>query len=48
VSERRAAALAAALAARKTCPRCRVNRGYVPSRRIGVCNTCAAEQQIAA
>jgi hypothetical protein len=41
VSERRAAALAAALAARMTCPGCGVNRGYVPSARTGVCNDCA-------
>jgi hypothetical protein len=48
MSARRAAALAAALAARQTCPRCRVNRGYVPSTRLGVCNTCADELDIAA
>lgn len=38
----RAAALEAALAARMTCPRCGVNRGYVPSARLGECNVCAA------
>jgi hypothetical protein len=38
----RAAALAAALAARMTCPACGVNRGYVPSARLGCCNDCAA------
>jgi ribosomal protein L37AE/L43A len=38
----RAAALEAALAARMTCPACGVNRGYVPSARIGKCNVCAA------
>jgi hypothetical protein len=43
VSEARAAALDAALAARMTCPRCGVNRGYVPSARLGACNDCAAE-----
>jgi hypothetical protein len=43
MSPRRAAALEAALAARQTCPRCGVNRGYVPSRRLGTCNPCAAE-----
>lgn len=43
MSPRRAASLAAALAARMTCPRCGVNRGYVPSRRAGTCNECAAE-----
>jgi hypothetical protein len=42
VSEARAGALAAALAARMTCPRCGVNRGYVPSARLGMCNDCAA------
>ena len=48
VTERRAAALAAALAARMTCPRCGVNRGYVPSARLGACNQCAAEPGFAA
>lgn len=43
MTARRAAALQAALAARMTCPRCGVNRGYVPSRRTGTCNVCAAE-----
>ena len=38
----RAAALEAALAARKTCKACGVNRGYVPSARLGCCNDCAA------
>jgi hypothetical protein len=38
----RAAALEAALAARMTCPACGVNRGYVPSARLGKCNVCAA------
>jgi hypothetical protein len=42
MTARRAASLEAALAARKTCPRCGVNRGYVPSRRAGMCNECAA------
>jgi ribosomal protein S14 len=42
VSERHAAAAAAALAARMTCRACGVNRGYVPSRRLGMCNVCAA------
>jgi len=40
MSDRRAAALAAALSARMTCPQCGVNRGYVPSARIGACNDC--------
>jgi hypothetical protein len=38
----RATALAAALAARKTCKACGIDRGYVPSRRLGQCNDCAA------
>jgi hypothetical protein len=38
---RRADALAAALAARMTCPDCGLNRGYVPSARLGKCNDCA-------
>jgi len=42
VSERRAAALAAALAARRTCPSCGIDRGYVPSARLGKCNVCTA------
>jgi hypothetical protein len=49
MTERRAAALAAALATRKTCSRCGINRGYVPSRRLGgVCNPCADELGLAA
>jgi hypothetical protein len=42
MSDRRAAALAAALAARRTCPSCGIDRGYVPSARLGKCNVCAA------
>ena len=42
MSERRTAALAAALASRMTCPRCGINRGYVPSARLGMCNICVA------
>jgi hypothetical protein len=41
VSERRAAALRAAMAARRTCPGCGTDRGYVPSARLGECNVCA-------
>ncbi len=44
----RARALKRALDARMTCPRCHLNRGYVPSQRLGVCNVCAAELGIAA
>lgn len=47
MTERRAAALAAALAARMTCPCCGVNRGYVPSARLGCCNECAARTSAA-
>lgn len=48
MSARRARALRRALDARMTCPRCGINRGYVPSRRLGVCNDCAADLGIAA
>lgn len=48
VTERRAAALAAALAARMTCPKCGINRGYVPSARLGACNQCVAAPGFAA
>jgi hypothetical protein len=48
MTERPAAALAAALAARMTCPKCGINRGYVPSARLGACNQCAAEPGFAA
>ena len=34
-------ALAKALAARRTCPRCRRDVGYVLPQRIGACLTCA-------
>jgi hypothetical protein len=46
MTNRRASALAAALAARRTCRDCGVDRGYVPSARLGKCNVCAgvAEQ----
>jgi len=42
MTSQQAAALEAALAARMTCPACGVNRGYVPSVRLGKCNVCAA------
>lgn len=35
------AALVKALAARRTCPCCHIDRGYVLPTRIGVCNECA-------
>jgi hypothetical protein len=31
-----------------TCPQCGINRGYVPSRRLGACNDCAGQPGIAA
>jgi hypothetical protein len=34
-------ALAAAMTARRTCPTCRVDRGYVISVRLGACVPCA-------
>jgi hypothetical protein len=48
MSERRAVSLAAALAARRRCPNCHIDRGYVPSVRLGVCNVCADELDLAA
>jgi hypothetical protein len=35
------AALAKALAARRRCPECGIDAGYVLSRRLGTCNPCA-------
>ncbi|HEX9352673.1 MAG TPA: RRQRL motif-containing zinc-binding protein [Streptosporangiaceae bacterium] len=35
------AALRRALAARRTCPVCGYDRGYIPSARLGCCNDCA-------
>ncbi|MYW06700.1 RRQRL motif-containing zinc-binding protein, partial [Streptomyces sp. SID3343] len=34
-------ALAAAMRARRTCPDCRIDRGYVISVRLGACAPCA-------
>jgi hypothetical protein len=39
-------ALAKALAARRTCPRCRRDVGYVLPTRIGACLTCAEPWEI--
>ncbi|WP_067805661.1 RRQRL motif-containing zinc-binding protein [Actinomadura formosensis] len=39
-------ALAKALAARRTCPRCRRDVGYVLPQRIGACLTCADRWEI--
>ena len=41
-------ALGKALAARRTCPECGRDAGYVLSRRLGVCNDCADAEQVAA
>jgi hypothetical protein len=40
------AALAKALAARRTCPRCGCDRGYVLPARLGACLECATEWEI--
>jgi hypothetical protein len=48
VSPARARALAAALAARQTCPECQTRQTYVLSTRLGVCNSCADAQAFAA
>ncbi|CNE77798.1 Uncharacterised protein [Mycobacterium tuberculosis] len=37
------AALAKALAARRVCPRCRADAGYVLPRRLGCCLACASD-----
>ncbi|WP_026400694.1 RRQRL motif-containing zinc-binding protein [Actinomadura rifamycini] len=42
------AALAKALAARRTCPRCRTDVGYVLPRRLGCCLECASDWERAA
>jgi len=39
-------ALAKALAARRTCPRCGIDRGYVLPRRVGACLECASEWEM--
>lgn len=41
-------ALAKALTARRTCPRCHQDAGYVLPTRIGACNQCADEWEHAA
>ncbi|MEU6788078.1 RRQRL motif-containing zinc-binding protein [Nonomuraea angiospora] len=40
---RQRAALAKANAARRTCPECLRDVGYVLSRRLGICNDCAEQ-----
>ncbi|MGK5559062.1 RRQRL motif-containing zinc-binding protein [Actinomadura kijaniata] len=47
-TERQRAALAKALAARRTCPECGTDPGYVLRRRWGVCNDCATRWGTAA
>ncbi|MEV4258737.1 RRQRL motif-containing zinc-binding protein [Spirillospora sp. NPDC049652] len=47
-SERQRAALGKALAARRTCPDCGRDAGYVLPRRLGVCLDCFDRQEIAA
>ncbi|MFC9975221.1 RRQRL motif-containing zinc-binding protein [Spirillospora sp. NPDC127200] len=42
------AALDKALAARRTCPRCGIDAGFVLSRRLGCCWDCAAAYERAA
>jgi ribosomal protein S14 len=41
-------ALALALAARRRCPECGQDRGYVLSRRLGMCRPCADAWETAA
>lgn len=40
-------ALAKALAARRTCPRCGIDRGYVLPRSLGACLECVTEWELA-
>jgi hypothetical protein len=47
-TEAQRAALAKALKARRTCPRCLRDAGYVLPARIGVCLDCATEWEMAA
>ncbi|WP_433328223.1 RRQRL motif-containing zinc-binding protein [Spirillospora sp. CA-294931] len=42
------AALDKAMAARRTCPDCGRDAGYVLSRRLGVCLDCAPEMEVSA
>ncbi|MFI6910474.1 RRQRL motif-containing zinc-binding protein [Nonomuraea sp. NPDC050394] len=43
---RQLGALAKANAARRTCPECSRDVGYVLSRRLGVCNDCAERREM--
>ncbi|WP_030717373.1 RRQRL motif-containing zinc-binding protein [Streptomyces sp. NRRL F-2580] len=49
MTTRKAAALAKANAARRTCPQCRRDAGYVIPASLGMCNPCAYpdEQRVA-
>ncbi|MFG2002119.1 RRQRL motif-containing zinc-binding protein [Spirillospora sp. NPDC048911] len=47
-SRRQRAALAKALQARRICPDCGTDAGYVLSRRLGVCLDCAERMELAA
>ena len=47
-TEAQRAALAKALKARRTCPRCLRDAGYVLPTRIGACLDCATEWEMAA
>ncbi|MFG2948838.1 RRQRL motif-containing zinc-binding protein [Streptomyces adustus] len=49
MTSRKWGALALAMLARRTCPRCRLDTGYCLSTRHGICGVClAAEEQRAA
>ncbi|WP_406310336.1 RRQRL motif-containing zinc-binding protein [Streptomyces sp. NBC_00623] len=41
----RAAALAKALLARRTCPNCQTDSGYCISRSLGMCGTCISHEE---
>lgn len=47
-TDRQRAALDKALKARRTCPDCGTDAGYVLSRRLGVCLDCATVQEVTA
>ncbi|MFG1997700.1 RRQRL motif-containing zinc-binding protein [Spirillospora sp. NPDC048911] len=47
-TERQRAALGKALAARRTCPECGTDAGYVLPRHLGVCLDCATETEATA
>lgn len=42
------AAIDKAIAARRVCRGCGLDRGYQPAKRLGVCNECAAKDGVAA